>query len=938
MAGEMAAGSALSGPLGGATLGWSHMRISRREFVIGNAAGLASPAAGAAASQGGPALTWRCDHDLNLPAWGPYTKKYYGISHIADPRRGLRFDLGIFPGFYRRTPLVPNVLWESGYHPWEASPDLEYYAVRYEIEWKDQVYCDASFSPLTQRARLVRCELVNRTDLPQSLALHYVASLHYPQGAHQVDLPAGAVWVDALDYQDLEHAHPRPTDHLVPDGLLRDEIRDPAFVGGGGIGKRFGWDAGDRAAYTLTLREPVADAVLLVRYRVAEGAVAAFDVEGLATGRLPLPGAPGISIARMHVGPLAAGTHPLRLRSLGAGAADLDGFAIVSRAAAGEVRFRPVPQDRHPQLTAGPSPTSVVLQYPGLPHAYGIAWGPGDHKVREFFSGEMDSFFRFNTHQHVLTVIKGTGAGHYTDVFLRPVTLAPRSRRVLYAVVAAGAAGALPAELALPDEARSEHAYYTARARAAEPPSTPEGRRYTFGQRLMAVMTLTNVVYPIYARRAWIRHNTPGRFFDSLYTWDSGFIGLGLMEYDAGRAADCLSAYLTEPGDSHAPFLHHGTPLATQIYLFQELWNRTQSPEVLRYFYPRVRQMYRFLAGRAEGSTARPFSTGLIATWDYFYNTGWDDYPAQMHVHARKLEKSAAAPVSTAHAIRTAKILRMAALALGLREDVAAYDEDVRVWTEALQRYSWDEESGYYGYVLHDAASRPTGILRDPSGVNFNMAMGGASPLIAGICTPAQERRLAGHLFSERRLWTPIGLSTVDQSAPYYRRDGYWNGAVWMPHQWFFWKALLDCGRAAEARRIARTALEVWSREVEASYNCFEHFLVENGRGAGWHQFSGLSTPVLCWFGAYHRPGRLTAGFDTRVRKAAFDRDCRSLDAELELHGGRRASVIVTMQPGSRYAATWGGAPQEVAEVYPGVLEMDLEPAVTGRVLAVRER
>ncbi len=140
-------------------------------------------------------------------------------------------------------------------------------------------------------------------------------------------------------------------------------------------------------------------------------------------------------------------------------------------------------------------------------------------------------------------------------------------------------------------------------------------------------------------------------------------------------------------------------------------------------------------------------------------------------------------------------------------------------------------------------------------------------PLLAGICTPAQEQTLLGHLQSPQRLWSRIGLSTVDQSAPYFRHDGYWNGAVWMPHQWFLWKTMLDLGQADFAFKIAQTALDLWKAEVDESYNCFEHFLIESGRGAGWHQFSALSSPVLAWFSAYYRPGRLTAGFDTWVHR-----------------------------------------------------------------------
>lgn len=86
------------------------------------------------------------------------------------------------------------------------------------------------------------------------------------------------------------------------------------------------------------------------------------------------------------------------------------------------------------------------------------------------------------------------------------------------------------------------------------------------------------------------------------------------------------------------------------------------------------------------------------------------------------------------------------------------------------------------------------------------MGLGGASPLFAGACTAEQAEGLWEKLASEEHLWSACGLSTVDRSAPYYRRDGYWNGAVWMPYQWMFFKAALDAGKTGFAFRIADTA------------------------------------------------------------------------------------------------------------------------------------
>ena len=84
-------------------------------------------------------------HDLSLPAWGPYTKRYSGISHVPAANDGVRFDLSVFPGMYRRRVDVPNVRFESGFHPWAAAPDLSCYTFRHELLWKDQLYADISF-------------------------------------------------------------------------------------------------------------------------------------------------------------------------------------------------------------------------------------------------------------------------------------------------------------------------------------------------------------------------------------------------------------------------------------------------------------------------------------------------------------------------------------------------------------------------------------------------------------------------------------------------------------------------------------------------------------------------------------------------------------------------------------------------------------------------
>jgi Glycogen debranching enzyme len=836
------------------------------------------------------------NHDLNLPSWGPYAKQYIGISHINDHSKGVRFDLSLMPGFYRRKIDIPNVLWESGYHPWEASPDFSHFSHRHELEWKDRVYADISFSRIDGQSRLIRVNFANQTEHPQNLVLHAMASLQPPRlpghGAIQIfteaQLPGGAKWVDALDYKQLIFAKPRPANGLVYDGLARGEIRGQHFTGGSAIGGPFGNDAGDLLRYEINIETSLKDAVFLLRGQAIQGAELELRL-GEQEHRLHVEPSGSLTLSELHIGNLPAGKVAVSLCTRSANPLVLDGFTLVEQQTSKEAAFVDHPWRMEPELLEGPVTGSLVLHYPDNSCYYGLLWNYPDAEIRQFRTGELDQFARHTVHNHVDAILQGNGKGHYTNVFMRPIPLNPASSLVLHGMVCCGTLEDVHARLASfsLDVSSCESIYLAEYKKLESPPAYPSGGRYSFSQQLMRATLLTNTVFPVYTKRTFIRHNTPGRWWDSLYTWDSGFIGLGFSDLDVNRAIDCLNAYMTEPGDSEVAFIHHGSPVPVQHYLFHELWNRMQSPEFLDYFYPRLRQYYLFLAGKINGSTTGVFQTGLLQTWDYFYNSGgWDDYPPQKYVHEHKLENKAAPVITTSQVIRIAKILKMAAAASDdWQMDIQEYEKDIQRWSDALDSYAWDEKAGYYGYVLHNEKGEYEGLLHHGSGANYNRGMDGLYPLLAGICSKDRARCLIDALFDEQRFWTPIGLSTVDQSAPYYRADGYWNGAVWMPHQWFFWKTMFDYGYPDLAYRIASTALELWKRETEATYNCYEHFIVQSGRGAGWHHFGGLSAPVINWFASYYQLGKVTTGFNVWMLHQQMKDDYTEYQAEFHYAG-----------------------------------------------------
>ena len=110
-----------------------------------------------------------------------------------------------------------------------------------------------------------------------------------------------------------------------------------------------------------------------------------------------------------------------------------------------------------------------------------------------------------------------------------------------------------------------EHVWQQASASLAALPALPAAESLALGQQLMNAVLCTNVVYPVYTRGQYIRHYTPGRWWDCVYTWDSGFIGMGLAQTSLRNAFDCLNTYLMPPDSVDAAFLHHGSMVPTQF-------------------------------------------------------------------------------------------------------------------------------------------------------------------------------------------------------------------------------------------------------------------------------------------------------------------------------------------------------------------------------------
>lgn len=823
------------------------------------------------------------DPQLGLPDWGPYGKNYVGLSHLADKESGHRWDFYLMPGYHRRAVIGPYALREERWRIWKVKPDLSTYQLRYELEWKDQVYVDLTVQETGQNSRKLMAHCVNRTDLPQSVDLHFAASLTpNPVSGTKPVLPEKAVWVPALDYQRIDMPGQEHRQQQVTDGMRAGECYHPLTTNGHGVGAQYLVTPGSVLDYEFTVESRIERPLLVLRYHRWSDDSMKVRLTGCVEAEVDLPYlSDGMEQVALDLAPLCSGQHRLQLDFLVGKGLVFDGFALVEKEQYDMLQFVSRAPRTVPHVNWQEQERVLSLAYVGIESSYRLEFPSSVALRRRSITGDdVPGIVSAKANDSVHVQWKGLGGAHTELVSLGPVSLEPQREQTLEVEIGLGGDGATLTSPVDHSSTWSSNIDYP----------TP----YQLGMEILAANTLGNVVFPVRRQDQWIQHYSPGRAWDCLYTWDSGMLGVGLTVFSPQRAAETLHQYLLPVGNPDAAYLEHGTPLPIQVYQALEIWNRTHDQAFLAWAYPRLRQFYEFLAGRSHGSVTDRFATGLLQTWDYNYNSGgWDDYPPQHELIQYPERRRMIAPaVTTSHVIRFAKILSQFALELGEEAEAASFNQDVERWSKALQM-AWDDEAGYFSYFEHDSKGDPLGFYRHSSGENFNRGLDGVSPLVTGELNMIQVDRLLDHLFNPEELWSEIGFSTVSRTAAYYDDAGYWNGAMWIPHQWFLWKTLLDQGKGDFAWKLAEALLKCWEREAAATYQSFELFRIKTGRGAGWHQFSGLSAPLLAIHAAYFEPGLFTAGYNTWVGSTSWSEDGKEFIAELKIESSGLADVLL---------------------------------------------
>lgn len=883
---------------------------------------------------------------IKMNVWGPYSKKYMGISRIIESlsKQGARFDVAVHPTIWNSATPVPNVTVPSGYHLWKCSADYSYYQYRYEMMWKDQVYADISFSEINKEAYLMRCEFVNNTQLSQNCILNLFASLEFPFYDYvSLIKPDKCTVKNANDYAQYTYKNPRPWDDENPDGMFKGMFRDEKFYLGEGLGDRcdhahvhymgflpFGCEAGDRVSYELKA-DGFENPVLALRYRTVTDGDAEFMLGG---SKIVLPQSDDLCIIY-----LPYCENPC-FESMGTAGVEFDFIAVVEQGEKIQIQTKQyayIPET-DTQSDAEFCRTRLSYAYDGCD--FSILTRSKNARQRKLESGSLEDALinRLSNGDHTYDDLKETFSnsfkrktsdrGFFHNTLIKSIFIEPHSSHIEYAVISKGDFEPLSND-------EYEAIYNKAKQNADSVKYNADGEKYALSTDILRSTLLTNVVYPVYRHGENVIHHTPGKRWDSFYTWDSGFIGMGLLEFSPKLCQYALDMYLCDDTNKDFCFLLHGSLVPTQFVEYLELLKRTDDKHKLDFMYDKAKRYYEFLRGRIGSSTCNKFNNGLLTTYDYWYScSGMDDYPAQVEMIANQAEEYSCPCLPTSQIIRAGKILKMVASYLGKTEDTAVYDRDIDESTKALNELAWDEESGYFGYTMYDKDKAKPYIMKTADGENWDKGFDGVYPLIAGAVDGDRKERLIAHIKNSNEMWSAAGVSAVDMSASYYFDDGYWNGNVWMSHQWFVWKTMLDNGDADFAFEIADRALEMWRAETDFTYNTYECFGIKTKRGGWFHNFGGLSAPICIWANAYYRPGTVTSGLDlwTDYQKVTHD----SAEIKFKYYGGSdKYCILVTLADCNEYIAELDGKEVAFSKRNSGAMEFTFSSDVKQGTLKV---
>ncbi len=836
-------------------------------------------------------------------SWGPFSPTYLGISRILDAAQGSMADIAMFAG---RTDPASVVLPDSAFDymqniktgerradvgavPEDVAMDYSSYSLRYFL---DPCGDTALVRFIVETEERMRCEITFNNSSDEERKYFYGLGLIVSDSRRKVRLKEylRPSWIAARDYTEIEA-------YQKVFGLGCRQCLTRVFnwcVEGETLAQAFGGWVGDRVKYRKTLPNPLLNGFIYFRY-IKYGTVSQtweLKINGQAsTFSFPqtwtIPGGgwgknrdayEEWRLLKIPIGCIPETDLTVELQPLDAPGNDmariwLDGMLISDG---------PVAGDESGENLLQTSLVDELLQESARVELE-TSFGPVS-KFRIMIQDEPD--------RHTAVVTEGiknlaqNGRGSFIAYLRKRFDLPPAQLKRDSTVYPWGT---LDSEM-IPVPARSERTVCftvafdavkdksSVKAKGGLPsrPTVPPHAPYAEMIARLKDVLLFNVNYPLQLFGSHSPYYVPSKYFPLPYSWDGGFIAVGMASF-APELALQQASYFFADEEHDFPLLCCGSPVPTSLYALWSVFQEKKDLSVLSCSYAGAKRMYDFYLGRTPGSLVNAHHDGLLSTYPYNYNLGIDDHPVQRWGEQCQLTKKGLySIILMPQILRIARIMRNIAHLLDFEADAEQYRKDAELLASIIEGQMWDEESGLYGWLCRtDRGVEPVvmdGCAGDRSACAF-------LPLFAG--QTAHKERLIQQMTDPARFSTPFGISSVDMQAPSYNPNGYWNGGIWPVLQWYLWRGLLESGEPALARKVAETILGTWSRCFEKEHYLGEHFMITPAQMNGAPNFGGLSAILIPMHAAYFWKYQITSCYDVVVLSQSADHEHDTLSFQI---------------------------------------------------------
>lgn len=265
----------------------------------------------------------------------------------------------------------------------------------------------------------------------------------------------------------------------------------------------------------------------------------------------------------------------------------------------------------------------------------------------------------------------------------------------------------------------------------------------------------------------------PAGKFMSCYLWDSAFISLIWKYWDIDVAYEILQPLLdNQSNDGQVPhfvsFFHKSDKTQPPLIAWA-ISNLELKPKNLEIAYQKLKNYNNWLYQN------RRLENGLFF-WRHSYESGIDNSPRFTNRSEKEkydLTSRAVIDLNSYMVLQNQSLIKIASKLkdssdLDYEKDILEFQKKNEELIRLIQENLWNEEEGlYFDYDFSEKSQ-----------IKIN-TIASFIPLIAGIPTDNQAKRLIEHLENPKEYNTLIPLPTVALSDPNFEKDT-WRGPVWL--------------------------------------------------------------------------------------------------------------------------------------------------------------